>query len=125
MRRDTNANANHTSHGSRDSVARRINEAWSMDAGTAAMVRSLTGIDPSTKEGPIGDALVIATGREGDTAWASVVEIISDEEGRFLYGDGFAVRLPVASTRHADRECAVALALLSIPSAPNQGLAAA
>jgi len=103
-------------NGSRDAVARRIRGMSSLDAATSAMVVAITGIDPFSAHSAISGSLALVEGRHGNLAWVRVVETITDGEARSLYGDGFGVRLPASGARHPDRDCAVALAVLSLPS---------
>jgi len=103
-------------NGVRDAVARRIREMSSLDAATSATVLAITGVDPFSARSSLGGSLSLVEGRHGNLAWARVVETITDGEARSLYGDGFGVRLPASGARHPDRDCAVALAILSLPS---------
>jgi hypothetical protein len=103
-------------NGSREAVARRIREMSSLDVATAATVVAITGHDPASARYAINGSLALVEGRHGGQAWASIVETVTDGEARSLYGEGFGIRLPVSGARHPDRDCAVALAILSLPT---------
>jgi len=111
----------------RQSVARWIAGLAGMDHSATAMVRSLTGIDPSLVRRQLVPGIVMNEGLHRGLSWVSIVSHAADGEARALYGDEFAVRVPVATARHADRDCAVAMAILASPISfsHDEGLAAA
>jgi len=111
----------------RHSVARWIAGLAGMDHSTTAMVRSLTGTDPSLVRRQLAPGMIMNEGLHGGLSWVSIVAQAADGEARSLYGDDFAVRVPVATARHADRDCAVAMAILASPISVGheEGLAAA
>jgi len=127
MHREYPTHSVQSRNGSREAVARRIREMPCLDAATAATVVAITGLDPASARSAINGNLALVEGRHGSQAWASIVETVSDGEARSLYGEGFGIRLPASGARHPDRDCAVALALLSLPAweGMHPGLAAA
>jgi len=127
MIRETRSHQKDNVAAQRQSVARWIAGLAEMDHSAMAMVRSLTGIDPSLIPRQLVPGTIMNEGLHRGLNWVSIVTHAADGEARSLYGDDFAVRVPVATSRHPDRDCAVAMAILLSPLSIDiaEGLAAA